>query len=144
MQRLIRPVGHMYMKYKVSEHFFWVTILIFLISCNKENETCKVSRSATGVSKVTGPTTGTINQSIIFDVEFALTNGCINFENFSENTVNQISTISTNIKSEGCICTTIYRDEVAKYTFKRSTTGTYILIFKNNGGADIEKQITIQ
>ena len=144
MQRLIRPVGLMHMKYKVSEHFFWVTILIFLISCNKENEACKVRRSVTGVSNVTGPATGTINQSIIFEVEFALGNGCVNFENFSENTVNNISTISTNIKSEGCICTAIYRDEVAKYTFKRSTTGIYILIFKNNGGADIEKQIAIQ
>ena len=79
MQRLLRPVGNLYMKYKVSEHFFWVTILILLISCNKENEACKVSRSATGVSKVTGPTIGTINQSIFFDVEFALPNGCINF-----------------------------------------------------------------
>ena len=144
MQRFIRPAGHKHMKHKVSEHFFWVTILIFLISCNKENEACKERRSATGVSKVTGPATGTINQSIIFEVEFAIPNGCINFENFSENTVNNVSTISTNIKSEGCICTAIYRDEVVKYTFKRSTTGTYILIFKNNGGADIEKQITIQ
>ena len=144
MQRFSRPVGHKHMKYKVSKHFFWVTILIFLISCNKENEACKERRSVTGVSKVTGPATGTINQSIIFEVEFALGNGCVNFENFSENTVNNISTISTNIKSEGCICTAIYRDEVAKYTFKRSTTGIYILIFKNNGGTDIEKQITIQ
>ena len=145
MQRFLRRPGHKHMKHKIYEYFFWVTIITFLISCKKENEACKERRiSATAVSKVTGPATGIINQSIIFEVEFAIPNGCINFDSFSENTVNNVSTIFTNIKSEGCICTAIYRDEVVKYSFKRSTAGTYVLIFKNNGGADIEKQITIQ
>lgn len=122
-----------------------ITLGLFL-SCNKNNgekeNECIINKTAY-VTSVNSPTSGVVNQSIIFKVNFGVNNGCGGFGKFIE-TVNGTSRIiEVEAKYEGCICTQDAPGRTADYKFIANTAGNYELKFKSGPSEFITVNLTI-
>ena len=81
------------------------------------------------VTQVTGPTTATVNQEIDLAVSLGVVNSCGLFNNFTETTSGNTTTINIEARYYGCYCTQTPQIRNTIYKFKRATAGTYILQF---------------
>lgn len=112
---------------------YYIFILIAfaaVISCNKEssNDNC-VDYETAYVTSVNGPSTGTVNQDLEFEVDFNIKNGCGKFFGFEESNNVNSKIIKVNTKYEGCVCTDIFVMQTEIYTFRATVAGDYELKF---------------
>lgn len=124
--------------------FFFVLSFILVVSCNTatDDDTC-ITTKTEYVSLVTAPSTGTVNQSITFPINFYVFNGCGGFNQFIETQDGSTKTIEVEAIYDGCICTFDIPLITVNYTFTPTTTGTYILRFKSSPTDFITATITI-
>lgn len=110
--------------------FLFTFLLIFLVSCKKDNEpdNC-ISFTTAPVVSVTGPNTATVNEEIDIIVNYGIINGCGGFSNIDEVITGNTTTIKVNAKYEGCVCTQVASTFSTIYKFKKLVAGSYDLKF---------------
>lgn len=120
---------------------FLIGMMIMACDSNETDE-CTEVRSASIVA-VEGPDEGQVNEPQVFDVDFAVINGCGGFQEFKENTDGNTITIEVFAIYQGCVCTQDVPIREVDYSFTPSSQGTYTLKFKSGESTFIEKQLTI-
>jgi hypothetical protein len=125
------------------------SILVFTIqlsSCSKskEDDALCTSFSIGTVTKVEGPKTATVNQTIALNVYFTCFNGCGNFGNYEQTVSGNTSTIKVMAKYQGCICTQDIPARQSLYNFSAAQAGTYYLKFLQANDLYLIDTITVQ
>jgi hypothetical protein len=116
------------------------------VSCNKvpKEDTLCNSLTLAPVTKVEGPKTAAINQTIALTVYFGCFNGCGNFGNYEQTVNGNTTTINVIAKYQGCICTQDAPVRQSIYNFSAPQTGTYYLKFFQATNTYITDTITVQ
>lgn len=129
----------------LKQTLLFAFLLIFFISCKKDNEpdTC-LSYTTAPVINVTGANTALVNQEIDIAVEFGIFNGCGEFINIDEIITGNTSIINVNVKYEGCVCTQVVFTPTKIYKFKKLIAGTYELKFKQADNTYLTHSIVVE
>ena len=125
--------------------YFLLTLLAFVnLQCKKQlKDGACFSMAPAGAISVTGPTTVAANNTAIFNVTYALANGCESFSTKNETKLGNVITISLQKAISGCVCTQVYSEPAYNYVFNpNNNAGVYTLKFLKTDGTFIEKQIT--
>jgi len=122
-------------------HIFLIIILLF-IQCKNNSDTCD-STVVSGITNVTGPKTGNINQELLFTVYYGWNNGCAKSSVLNESISGNTITLSVNTKYSGCACTMVASLQSTTYTFKATQAGIYFLNFVQSTNQFITDTITV-
>lgn len=111
--------------------WFLAFIPVFLLSCEKnENKNCVSYEPGRPIS-INGPSTGKVGDDINLTVEFAVMNGCGQFERFEESDAGHQKVISIVAKYSGCACTDNIPILTAEYVYKPTSSGIHYLKFES-------------
>ena len=122
-----------------------ISSVVIFSSCKKcKDEDKCVSFASAPVTKVTGATTGNINQAIDLTVSYGVFNACGRFERFEQNTTGNSTAINIIAKYQGCICQQVALTLQTTYQFKASQPGTYNLNFLQYKDTYLTHTIVIQ
>ena len=120
-------------------------LVVSLISCTKtSNDPPCISFKRGPVTKIDGATSASVNQEIIFTIDFTCFDGCGQFSNFEETVNGNETKIIVNAKYEGCICTQDLPTRQIKYKFRKSQARTYTLLFLQSDNIYLTHTITVQ
>ncbi|MBE0649736.1 MAG: hypothetical protein IH595_02735 [Bacteroidales bacterium] len=117
---------------KAGNYLILVLAGLSFITCNKDYpQTCNENKIAY-VTSVKYPGSGTVNEPILIDVNFGVTNGCGQFGKFIVSTdSSNTRTIETEAKYVGCVCTQDAPIRSAQYKFLTDTPGNYLIKFRS-------------
>jgi hypothetical protein len=124
--------------------FTVITTALSIAACSTaaDDPYCFVS-TGSGATAVTGPTTGLVNQPLVFNVVFKIYSSCGNFDSFYASS-GFPKEITAKVDYEGCNCDNKETTKTEQYTFTANASGTYELRFKTDvATAPIVKTITI-
>ena len=130
-----------HIKFKLAVVILFITTLIGC-SINNGEDYCFYQELSPAVA-VNGPETATVNQPVVFDVTFQVSNGCGEFNRFNETNEFPKEIIAL-ADYEGCVCTQEAKFIIEKYTFTAVAAGNYELRFLTSNQAEpIIKVITV-
>lgn len=122
-----------------------VVLALYLFSCNKSAGTDKcITYTKAPVTKIAGPTSGSVNQIIDVPISFGCFNGCGAFGNFEQSFTGDTTVVNVIAKYEGCICTQDAPTRQTVYKFKASQPGTYYVKFWQSEKTYLTDTIRIQ
>lgn len=119
---------------KLKALIFLLFISSSIIGCDKnddQNKEC-IEYDIGYVTSLNAPDTGSINETIIIEVNFQVFNGCGGFGKFIETEKGNVRTIEVEAKYKGCICTQNAPIRTVNYKFKATKKGEYKLNFKSS------------
>jgi len=122
-----------------------VSITFLLTGCKKNNVNPSEELVQWNISKVEGPTTGLVNETISFDVYCPASSGCDYISEFSSDENGDtivIKALGGTLKDSPCTMAAV--PILAKYEFKTSNKGLYTLKFISRDNTIIEHIVTIQ
>jgi len=127
---------------------FTILIVAIFASCkndgDKKDENLCIENSFAGITEVVAPTTGTVGETIVVEVDFRVRNGCGQFGRFIETQNGMSRTIAVEARYEGCICTQDLPIRTVDYQFSQDAAGSYELRFKSDQSNFIVKTIVIE
>jgi hypothetical protein len=126
---------------KYIQHFIVIITLLFAAAGCKKDDAVKAkpeSELVQGViAGVNGPTSGTVNQKLTFNIIWQNPDGTSKFDHLQDSTVNNIKTIKvftlTNVSDSVAVSK---EPSTISYVFKASTPGDYYLKFYKPDNAD--------
>ncbi len=129
-----------------SIHFLLALIFVTttFFQCEEDLDDNCLSFNSAPVTLVVGATSAMANQDVLLIVSFTASNGCGQFENFSESVNGNVNNITVNARYEGCVCTQDLPTRTATYTFKKSQPGVYELRFYQTASSYYTHSITVQ
>lgn len=116
-------------------------LVLILFSCGDDREECLGYENAP-ITNVAGPSTATVGETVAFEVEFSMRNGCGAFERIVENTTAFTRMIAVEAEYEGCACYQVVVENVT-YDFTPEYSGIYELNFRTVNGDHIVKTVTV-
>lgn len=120
-----------------------ITVIVS-ISCNKEND-CTEYRPAY-FHDVNGPDVGVVNENIVFEIQYWVSNGCGGACKFSEKDEGKTRLIELEAEYQTCsMCPQTPRLITSEYIFMKTKPGDYELEFSSSPTGDfITLLITIE
>ena len=118
-------------------------IMLFTVSCKKNNDTNNINLSQRLMTKVAGTSTGTINQKIDLTVTWPYASGCDVLDKFEESRNGNIIIIKAYGHVEQTVCTQEAGYKTKTYNFVSTTAGTFELRFTNSDNSYISHTVTI-
>lgn len=119
-------------------------LVILLVACERNAylADCAYGDMAP-VTNVSGANTAMVNQEILLEVSFGVTNGCGRFGSFDQVNSGNTSTIKVLAFYEGSFCTMNAPILKAEYKFIATHAGTYELKFDKGQGNYLIHTITV-
>ena len=99
--------------------------------------------SGTPTIAVEGPTTTTLSNSVILDINYTVINTCDTFYLFYEEISQGAKYITVNVRYDGCNCTQETTNRSTQYEFIPEEVGTFSLRFKTTNTTYIEHIIEV-
>jgi len=130
------------MKYLKSTLFAIAAVFVFASCSEDKSEDYCYNVINTGFDSVTGPETTTVDEPVVINATFGISNGCGTFVRFVESN-GFPKNIYARVDYVGCVCTEMYQTVTKPYTFQASAAGEYELRFMKPAGGFISKTITV-
>jgi hypothetical protein len=141
----------------IHKIFLVVPVLVLALSCNKNNNepdpncgqpepdstTCAAWAPASGLVSISGPTTGTIGQTIQLTVEVMGNNGCAQQATVSAMPLGNNIALTGSIFYQGCICTQVLTGVNATYNFTPGQAGVYTFHGATYDGVPVVHTVTV-
>ncbi len=122
-------------------------ILLILISgfyaCNSDDSDECVENRRAYVTEIDAPESAQINEPVLINVNFGVSNGCGQFGKFIEQFEGNVITIEVEARYSGCMCTQDAPIRNTPYEFVTDEPGLYTLKFKSGAETFIEKDIEV-
>lgn len=93
---------------------------------------------------VTGPTTGVVNEPIVFNVKYLPFDGCTTFLRFNEERINNVFYLDVISKGEECGCDKEIEEGTATFSFTPTTPGAYTFRFTSDVDSAIIKNVIVE
>lgn len=118
-------------------------LLLSLFSCAEDLTEC-LSYENEPITAVVGPSIAAVGETVTFEVDFSMRNGCGSFERLVENVTGFTRMIAVQAKYEGCICHQAITERTVIYEFIPEAAGEYELHFRIAGGNFITKEVVVE
>lgn len=128
---------------KYIQHFIlMITLLIAAESCKKDDAVKKDKAESelvqSVIAGVNGPTSGTVNQALTFNIVWQNLDGTAKFDHLEDSTINNIRQIRVFALTNVSDTTIVAAKELSttSYVFKATTPGEYYLKFYKPDNSD--------
>ncbi len=118
--------------------------ILTLFSCSNDEEEKCIEYHKAFVTKVSGPSSANVHETVSFEVKFRVFNGCGHFDEFIKSGTEFNKIIQVKAVYKGCFCLQNAPIRTTIYKFTPSKPGNYTLNFQSNKDDFIVKKITVE
>lgn len=133
-------------KFKLQSIAALLFLVTILNSCSSDNDVPRenyIYKSAF-VTSVTGPTTGKVNQELIYSVAFQVENGCAEFNKMTDVNIDKLDGYQVEVKYPATCSTNAPEIKRTNYKVSSKIKGTFYLRFAKSETEFIVTTVVIE